>query len=132
VFKEKVPKISEAKTKEGILVDAQIKQLLEGHDFSTKLIATEERASEAYEKVCRTFLGNEKGENYSDTVWELISSYSAMGCITPLKLHFLHSHLEFFFPVNMGAISDEDVENTIWTFPEWKRGSMKNGVQMPF
>jgi hypothetical protein len=43
-----------------IFVGPQIEQLFEGYDFSTKLNATERRAWEAFEKVCRAFLGNEK------------------------------------------------------------------------
>jgi len=50
----------------------------------------------AFKNVCRNFLGNEKIENYSEIVQGLISSYSAMGCNISLKLHFFHSHSEFF------------------------------------
>jgi hypothetical protein len=53
---QKFPKISEAKKKEGIFVGPQIKQLLEDHDFSTKLNATERRAWEAFKNICRNFL----------------------------------------------------------------------------
>jgi hypothetical protein len=49
-------------------------QQFEDHDFRTKLNATERRAWEAFENVCRTFLANEKAENYSDILQELISS----------------------------------------------------------
>ena len=80
--------------KQGIYLCPQIKQLFEDDDFSTKLNATERRAWEAFENVWSTFLGNEKAENYSDIVHN--SSYSAMGCNMSLKLHFLHSHLNFF------------------------------------
>jgi hypothetical protein len=79
-LRKKIPKISEAEMKDGIFVGPQIKQLFEDHDFSTKLKATERRAWEASENVCGTFLGNEKAENYSDIVQDLISSYSAVGC----------------------------------------------------
>jgi hypothetical protein len=34
-----------------------------------------------FESVCRNFLGTEKAENYSEILQELISSYSAVGCI---------------------------------------------------
>jgi hypothetical protein len=95
--------------KEGIVVGLQIKQLFEDHDFSTKLNATERRAWEDSENVCRKFLGNEKAENYSDTVQELISSYSVMGCTMSMKLHFQHSHLNGFLE-NMEALSDEHGE----------------------
>jgi hypothetical protein len=99
------PKTSEAKMKEGIFLGPQIKQLFEDGDFSTKLNAAESKVWDAFENVCRTFLGNEKAENYSDIVQELISSYSAMGCNMPLKLDFLHSPLNFL-PVNMEAFCD--------------------------
>ena len=32
-----------------------------------------------------------------------------MGCRLSLKMHFLHSHLDFF-PENLGAVSDEQGE----------------------
>jgi hypothetical protein len=54
------PKISKTKMREGIFVGPQIKQLLEDHDFSTKLNATDRRAWEALENICRNFLGKEK------------------------------------------------------------------------
>jgi hypothetical protein len=36
----------------------------------------------------------------------LFQSYEAMGCNMSLKIHFLHSHLDFS-PQNLGAVSDE-------------------------
>jgi hypothetical protein len=123
------PKINEAKKKEGIFLGPQIKQLFEDGDFSTKLNAAESIAWDSFENVCRTFLGNERAENYSDIVQELISSYSAMGCNMSLTLDFLHFHLDYF-PVNMEAFSDEHGENSIRTFPKWKRGTMENGFQI--
>jgi hypothetical protein len=83
--------------KEGIFVGPQIKQIFEEQTFSTKLNFTERRAWKALENIRRNILGNERPENYSDTVQELISSYSAVGCNVSLKLHFLHSLSHFFF-----------------------------------
>ena len=57
-LRQKFPKISEAKMKKGIFIGPQIKQLFEDHDFSTKLNATERRACEAFENVCRNYLRN--------------------------------------------------------------------------
>jgi hypothetical protein len=51
-------------------------------------------------------------ENYSEIVQELISSYSAVECNMSLKLHLLHSHLDFF-PENMEAVSNERGEKFI-------------------
>jgi hypothetical protein len=50
-LRKKFPKVSDAKKKEGIFVGPQIKQLIEDHNFSTKLNATARRAWEAFESV---------------------------------------------------------------------------------
>jgi hypothetical protein len=71
-LRQKFHKIGEAQMKEGIFDGPQIKQLFEGHGFSTKLNATERRAWEAFENVCRNILGNNRAENYSDIMQEPI------------------------------------------------------------
>jgi hypothetical protein len=43
-----------------------------------------------------------------------------------LKLHFLHSNLDFF-PENVQAISDEHGKGFLRIFPKLKRGTMENG-----
>jgi len=96
-LRENFPKVSGAKMKEGIFVGPQIKQIFEDQTFSTKLNFTERRAWKAFENIRINILGKERPENYSDTVQELISSYSAVGCNMSLKLHFLHSLPDFFF-----------------------------------
>jgi hypothetical protein len=72
--REKLAKIIEAKMKEKIFIapSPQIKRLFEDEDLSTKLNATERKAWEAFGKVCRNFLCNEKAENYSEILQELI------------------------------------------------------------
>ncbi|UYV75842.1 K02A2.6-like [Cordylochernes scorpioides] len=45
----------------------------------------------------------------SDLVNELLLSYKALGCNMPLKINFLHSHLDLF-PGNIGGVSDEHGE----------------------
>jgi len=71
-LRQTFPKISEAKMKGGIFVGPQITQLFEYKDFSTKLNYTGRRAWRAFENVRRNFLGNDKAENYSEIVQELI------------------------------------------------------------
>ena len=51
-------------------------------------------------------LSNIKSDDYVTCVEELLSAYKAVGCNMPLKVHFLHSHQDFF-PENFGAILDE-------------------------
>jgi hypothetical protein len=55
-----------------------ITQPFKGQDVSIILNTTRRRGRKAFENVCRIFLGNEKEENYSEIVQELISSYRAM------------------------------------------------------
>lgn len=39
----------------------------------------------------------------------LLKAYNDLGCNMSLKVHFLHSHLDFF-PQNLGDVSDEHGE----------------------
>jgi hypothetical protein len=53
------------------------------------------------------FLRNVKAENYKKLAEDLLNAHQTMGCNTSLKIHFLHSHMDFF-PPKMGALSDEN------------------------
>lgn len=103
------PRLSEAKIKEGVFIGPQIKAVLKNEEFESKLNKTEKRAWNAFKSVCNNFLGNKKAVNYKQLVNELIKAYENMHCNMSLKLHFLHSHLDFF-PQNLGAVSDEQGE----------------------
>ena len=59
--------------------------------------------------VAENFLGNHKAENYIEIVENMIEAFRRLSSRMSLKLHFLHSHLEFF-PDNLGALSDEHGE----------------------
>jgi hypothetical protein len=113
---------NKAKLQKGIFVVPQIKQIFEDQNFSTKLNATERKAGEAFENICRDFLSNKKVENCSENVQELISLYSAI-CATSLNLHFLLSHK--IFPASKGAVFDEHGK---WFCQDFSQ--MENGVQI--
>lgn len=108
-LKSKFPRISEAKIKEGIFVGPQIREIFKDQMFKSKLNEKERRAWVAFENISHNFLGNKRAENYEELVQELLSSYQQLGCNMSLKIHFLHSHLDFF-PENLGAVSDEHGE----------------------
>ncbi|UYV72732.1 hypothetical protein LAZ67_10000444 [Cordylochernes scorpioides] len=72
-------------------------------------VRVEAAAWNSFRNVCKNFLGSVKVENYRDIVNDLLLSYKALGCNMSLKIHFLHSHLDFF-PDNLGAVSDEHGE----------------------
>ncbi|UYV64369.1 hypothetical protein LAZ67_3000426 [Cordylochernes scorpioides] len=108
-LKQKCSSISDAKIKEGIFVGPQIRQLLQDGNFQNSLNEVEAAAWNSFRNVCKNFLGSVKVENYRDIVNDLLLSYKALGCNMSLKIHFLHSHLDFF-PDNLGAVSDEHGE----------------------
>ncbi|UYV75034.1 hypothetical protein LAZ67_12002195 [Cordylochernes scorpioides] len=108
-LKQKCTSISDAKIKEGIFVGPQIRELLQDRNFQNSLNEVEEEACNSFRNVCKNFLGSVKVENYRDIVNDLLLSYKAHGCNMSLKIHFLHSHLDFF-PDNLGAVIDEHGE----------------------
>ncbi|UYV62448.1 hypothetical protein LAZ67_2000628 [Cordylochernes scorpioides] len=108
-LKQKFSSISEAKIKEGIFVGPQFRELQQDGNFQNSLNEVEAAAWNSFRNVCKNFLGSVKVENYRDIVNDLLLSYKALGCNMSLKIHFLHSHLDFF-PDNLGAVSDEHGE----------------------
>ncbi|UYV84322.1 hypothetical protein LAZ67_X001844 [Cordylochernes scorpioides] len=78
-------------------------------NFEDSLNEVEAAAWNSFRNVCKNLLGNVKAENYSDLVNELLLSYKVLGCNISLKIHFLHSHLDFF-PDNLVAVSYEHGE----------------------
>ncbi|UYV69405.1 hypothetical protein LAZ67_6003482 [Cordylochernes scorpioides] len=107
-LKQKCSSISDAKIKEGIFVGPQIRELLQEGNFPNSLNEVEAAAWNSFRNVCKNFLGSVKVENYRDIVNDLLLFYKALGCKMFLKIHFLHSHLDFF--PDAGAVSDEHGE----------------------
>ena len=106
---EKFPNISTAKMKEGIFIGPQIRSVLQDDGFEHYLSADELAAWKAFKWLCENFLGSHKSPAYREGVQNLLDSYQKLGCRMSLKIHFLHSHLEFF-PENPGMVSDEQGE----------------------
>ncbi|UYV61959.1 hypothetical protein LAZ67_1007169 [Cordylochernes scorpioides] len=99
-LKQKCFSISDAKIKEGIFLGPQIRELLQDGNFQNSLKLKQQHGIP---------LETIKAENYRDIVNDLLLSYKALGCNMPLKIHFLHSHLDLF-PENLGAVGDEHGE----------------------
>ena len=55
------------------------------------------------------FLGSHRHEKYPDIVDSMLKACEQLGACMSLKMHFLHSHLDFF-PSNLGEVSDEQGE----------------------
>ena len=63
----------------------------------------------ALSQVVSNFLGNTKSLEYKEIVKTLLDTFHKLGCNMSVKVHFLHSHLEYF-PENLGALSEEQSE----------------------
>ena len=99
---EKFPWLSEAKIKEGFLW------------FLRSASSSETMCSTTYFRVTRKSLGhvlsgNIRAENYKDLIEDMLSLYLKFGCSMSLKIHMLHSHLDFFTN-NCSMVSDEHGE----------------------
>lgn len=126
--------MSDAKIKEGVFIGPQIKKLLKGDAFEELMSADEAAAWNSFRLVVLCFLGNNKSRSYEKIVEDMLKNYAKIGAnisicshfhiviiITNshytikigvnmfLKIHFLHSHLNFF-PENLGKESDEHGE----------------------
>lgn len=105
----KFPKLSYAKVKEGVFIGPQIRKIIADSHFQELLGATERDAWVAFKSVVDNFLGNYKSADYVNVVQKCIRAYKQLGCNMSLKIHLLHSHLDFF-PENLGSVSDEHGE----------------------
>ena len=56
--------------------------------------------------MVNNFLGNYTHNEYADMVGNMLKAFENLGSPMSLKMHFLHSHLDFF-PPNLGAVSDK-------------------------
>jgi hypothetical protein len=73
------------------------------------LLKKERVAWVAIKDLIDNFLGNHKASNYAARVDKLLKAFKNLGCNMSLKVHYLHSHLDFF-PENLGDNSDEHGE----------------------
>ena len=98
-----------AKLKEGIFIGPQIRKIILDETFDNLLLGDELAAWQSFKSVVHGFLGKRKDDNYRTLVTNLLECYKRMGCNMSLKIHFLHSHIDFS-PENLGHVSDEQEE----------------------
>ena len=108
-LREKFPRLNEAKLKEGISIGPQVRDIIKEEYFDKLLQGDEEAAWDSFKFVVEVFWGNRRAQNYEEIVNNRLQSYQKLGCNMSLKIHFLHSHLDFFSE-NCGAVSDEHKE----------------------
>jgi hypothetical protein len=77
--------------------------------FNNILQGNEKKAWDTFHPVSTNFLRNIRAENYKELIEDMLLLYHKLGCNKSLKIHMLHSHLDFF-PHNCGKVSDEHSE----------------------
>ena len=123
-LREKFPRLSEAKLKEG----PQIRDNIKDEYFAKLLQGDEKAALDSFKFVVKVFLGNRRAQNYVEIVNNLLYSYQKLGCNMSLNTHFLHSHLNFF-PRRIVVQWVMNMENvSIKTFLYWRRDMKGNGT----
>jgi len=110
-LREKFPRLSEAKLTEGIFIGPQIRDLIKDEYFDRLLEGDEKLAWDSFKFEVKGVLGNKRAQNCEELVNNFWQSYQKLGCNMSLKIRFLHSHLDFFFPKNCGAVRDEHGEH---------------------
>jgi len=83
--------------KEGVFIGPQIRDIIKDEFFDKVLQGNEKAAWDSFKFVVKGFLGNRSVQNYEELVNKLLQSYQKLGCNMSLKIHFLHSHLDFFW-----------------------------------
>ena len=87
----------------------QIRQVMFDKHFESKLEGCEMDAWISFKAVVNDFLGNHRAPNYKYSIRNMLERYRLMACNMSLKIHFLHSHIDFF-PENLESVSDEHGE----------------------
>ena len=108
-LQKKFSALSEAKIKEGVFVDPQIRKLVVNDELSGMLTDVQLVAWNSFKNICSGFLGKHRAENYRDIVSTLVGNYENLGYNMSLKVHFLDSHMDFFHE-RLSDVSDEHGE----------------------
>ena len=79
---------------------------MQNEEFGARLNPLELAAWNDMKSVVVNFLGSHRHEKYPDIVDSILKAYVQLGARMSLKMHFLHSHLDFF-PSNLSEVSNE-------------------------
>ncbi|KAI6660741.1 hypothetical protein LOD99_10248 [Oopsacas minuta] len=87
-LKDKFPKVSDAKIKEGIFIGPQIRELFKDLNFEACLNSVEKAAWNSFISLNENFLGTKKSPIYEEIVVTLLDAFRTMGCNMSLKYTF--------------------------------------------
>ena len=83
--------------------------MLSSKELEDKMNDLERDAWQSFREVVHGFLGRNKADNNEDLVEALLQSYCKLVCRMSMKMHYLHSQLDFFRP-NLTDVSEEHGE----------------------
>lgn len=118
---EKFPHLSDAKIKEGIFVDPQIRLLTKDKKFEKSMSRMEQEAWIAFKNVITGFLETKKDPNYKAFVSNMLYKFQKLGCKMNLKVHFLYAHLDYFPEGSLGDVSEKQGERFNQDLKEMER-----------
>ena len=104
-----MPRLTPAKISAGVFNGPQIRKLIKDPAFVRSMDSKQAAAWTSFVEVTQGFLGNTRVPYAEQLVRKMLNAYRAMGCRMIIKLHYLHSHLDWF-PKNLGEMSDEQGE----------------------
>ena len=104
----------------------EIRKLLRDDMLNSLLEGDEKKAWDAFRLVSTNFLGNIRAENYKELIADMLSLYHKLSNNMSLKIHMLHSHLDFFSN-NCGMFSDEHGELFIRKLQRWRNVIRESG-----
>ena len=100
----KFPYVSDAKFRAGVFDGRQTPDLIKDSSFDEILIGNKKTVWVSFENVCTNFFGKRRRN-----VWCSDAKLPSSGCSNVYKMHFLHSHLDYF-PENCDDYSEEQGE----------------------
>ena len=102
------PELSEAKLK-AVFVGPQIRKVTRNHGFEGKLTPKDLASWKLFCKCSTGVSRKEKKIKTKILVIRLLTSYKRLSYCMSLKMHLLHSQINFL-PQNLAAVSDEQGE----------------------
>jgi hypothetical protein len=107
-LREKFPKLSDAKLKEGIFIGPRIREIISDDLFENLLTETEKSAWLAFKAVCLHFLGNIKAADYKELVRGLLQGTPDCG------VPYVTEHSFCTFPIGLPPSETGRTERQTW------------------
>ena len=124
------PKHTPAKLKGRIFTGPDIRKMFKSREFQLAMTEKQRRAWEAFGGVVNGFLGNKRAEDYVELIDNLIDSYRLCECRMSIKMHYLHSHLDFFLAQTWGPLVKSTGNASTKTFGKWKGDIRGDGTRL--